>query len=119
MTTNKPTSSTVMKYSPQKARLIADALRGLSVDEAMAQLQLMNKGQTKKFYELIKTGTNNLNATPEEFKDLKISKLVCEEAQKYYRVMPRARGSAFRIRRRFSRIKLWLTNDLTVDNPKK
>jgi large subunit ribosomal protein L22 len=119
MTTNKPTASTVVKYSPKKARLIADSLRGLSVDEAMSQLQLMQKGQTKKFYDLIKNGTNNLNVTPEEYKSLKISKLICEEAQTYYRVMPRARGSAFRIRRRFSRIKIWLSNNETVDNPKK
>jgi len=108
MTPKLYNASTVLKYSPQKARLIINVLRGKNVAIALDDLLYMNKGQAKKVYNLIKTACNNLYLTESDYKNYLIGSIVAEEAQRYYRVVPRARGSANRIRRRFSRIKISL-----------
>jgi large subunit ribosomal protein L22 len=114
MTKNKPTASTILKYSPQKTRLLINAIRGLSVAEALDILPMINKANTKKIADLIRSAALNIKATPGDYAGTKISKIVAEEAQTYYRVMPRARGSAHRIRRRYSRVKIWLENQETL-----
>jgi large subunit ribosomal protein L22 len=113
--TQKATASTVLKYSPQKARLIVNAIRGLHVSEALDLLPMIKKAHTKKVADLIKSASLNIKATPAEYASLKIARIVVEEAQRYYRVMPRARGSAHRIRRRYSRVKIWLEKDENLD----
>lgn len=108
MTTKLYNASTVLKYSPQKARLIINVLRGRLVTTALEELMYMDKGQSKKVYNLIKAACNNLKIVESDYSNYIISSIVAEEAQRYYRVVPRARGSANRIRRRFSRIKISL-----------
>jgi large subunit ribosomal protein L22 len=108
MTNKLYSASTVLKYSPQKARLIINVLRGKLVSNALNDLLYMNKGQSKKVFNLIKAACNNLTITESDYDNYVIESIVAEEAQRYYRVVPRARGSANRIRRRFSRIKILL-----------
>lgn len=111
-------SSTTLKYSPQKARLIINVLRGKLVSIALNDLLYMNKGQSKKIYNLIKNACNNLAIVESDYENYVIESIVAEEAQRYYRVVPRARGSANRIRRRFSRIKL-LIKSINLDKKAK
>lgn len=102
------TASTVLKYSPRKARLIINVIRRKTLSDALDILISLNKGQTKKIQDLLKSAYTNLSLTSSDFDSYIISRIVAEEAQRYYRVMPRARGSAAKIRRRFSRIKVLL-----------
>lgn len=99
-------ASTVLKYSPQKARLIINAIRGKKITQALQILMFMNKSQAKKISDLVKSSYINLNLSDDDLKNYTIAQIVAEEAQKYYRVTPRARGSAHRIRRRYSRVKI-------------
>ena len=108
MTNKLYSASTVLKYSPQKARLLIIVLRGKLVATALDDLLYINKGQTKKVFNLIKAACNNLALVEADYENYVIESIVAEEAQRYYRVVPRARGSANRIRRRFSRIKISL-----------
>jgi len=109
MTNKKFTATTVINYSPRKSRLITNSLKRLPLNKALNQLILMKKGKTKKFYNLLKSAANNLELSEEEFSKYYIKTFIAEEAQKYYRIVPRARGSAFRIRRRYSRLKVQLS----------
>jgi len=102
------TASTILNYSARKTRLVIDQIRGQVLDQAMLILQGSNKGKTKKIYNLLKSAAANLKLTQAEFTTYKVSSIVAEEAQKLYRVVPRARGSSSRIRRRYSRIKVLL-----------
>jgi large subunit ribosomal protein L22 len=99
-------ASRLLKYTPRKSRLIINALRGLTVQAALNQLIVMKKGAAKDVYKLIKNATNNLGIQEVDFALFVIKEIVAEEAMRLYRVMPRARGSASKIRRRYSRIKL-------------
>lgn len=104
----KYNASTVLNYSPRKTRLVLNVIRGSVLSHAMDTLKGMNKGKTKKIFNLLKSAASNLNLTESDYSSYKIESIIAEEAQKLYRVVPRARGSAFRIRRRYSRIKVTL-----------
>lgn len=102
------TASTVLNYSPRKTRLIINEIRGLSLDKALDYLTRINKKGSKKISDLLKSAANNLSLTEGDYPNYKVKTIVAEEAQRLYRIVPRARGSAFRIRRRYSRIKVTL-----------
>lgn len=104
-----PTASTVLNKSPQKVRLMINSIRGKRLDESLYILKAMNKGKTKKVHDLLLMAANNSEVPAADYSLYIVSEIVAEEAQTLYRVEPRARGSAFRIRRRQSRIKVKLS----------
>ncbi len=107
--TSKPHASTELNYSPRKARLVINLLRGQRLDKAMELLKHLKKGKTKKFYDLLKSAAANLGLAESEYGNFVVQNIVAEEGQRLYRAVPRARGSTFRIRRRYSRIKVDLS----------
>jgi ribosomal protein L22 len=106
----KPTASTIINYSPRKSRLVINAIRGQNLNTAMNNLKGMNKGKTKKFFDLLLSAANNMKLTAEEYGQYFVNEIVAEEAQRLYRQVPRARGGSARIRRRYARIKVSLTS---------
>jgi large subunit ribosomal protein L22 len=102
----KVTASTILNKSPQKVRLMINPLRKMKLHQAMEVVRAMEKGKTKKLFDLLSNAANNLQLTSPEFSNYVIEEIWAEEAQTLYRSMPRARGSAFRIRKRYSRIKI-------------
>ena len=105
---NKLTASTVINHSPQKTRLIINVIRKKNLQDALDILIHSNKPKAIKVHNLLISAANNLKVGKESYTNLIVSTIVAEEAQKYFRVVPRARGSAARIRRRYSRVKVWL-----------
>ena len=99
-------ASTIVNKSPRKVRLIIDNLRGLDLGNAMQVLKTINKEKTKHIFNLLKSVASNMGISDPELSQYIVKSIVAEEAQRLYRVVPRARGSAFRIRRRYSRIKV-------------
>jgi large subunit ribosomal protein L22 len=108
-------SSTILNYSPRKTRLIINPIRGQNLKSAMTSLMFANKPKAKKIYNLLKSAYTGLGLTESDLADYNISTIVAEEAQTYYRMIPRARGSSAKIRRRYSRIKVSL-NKAELDN---
>lgn len=99
-------ASTLLKYSPRKSRLVINPLRGLTVRAAIDQLLVMNKGGAKGVYKLLKNATNNLGIQEQDYSLFVVKDIVAEEAQTLYRMMPKARGSSAKIRRRYSRVRV-------------
>jgi ribosomal protein L22 len=81
-------------------------IRGMKLSDALLSVQTMQKGETKKLYDLLRSAATNAKLTEADYALYKVGEIVAEEAQRLYRVVPRARGSAFRIRRRYSRVKV-------------
>jgi large subunit ribosomal protein L22 len=102
-------ASTVLNYSPRKARLVINPIRGSKVSDAMLQLMHNSRPKSKKIYHLLKTATNNMKLTEAEFDSYVVSTIVAEEAQRLYRSIPRSRGTAHKIARRYARVKVVLT----------
>lgn len=102
------TASTILNYSPRKSRLIINTIRNKRLDLAMVLLQNNQRPKSKKIFHLLKSAASNLKLTEKDYSNYKIAFIVAEEAYKLYRVIPRAKGSANRICRRYSRIKVLL-----------
>ncbi len=109
MTKSEYNASLLLAYSPRKARLIINAIRGMKLDKALDALTVINKGKSHEVSKLLMNAANNMKVPESDFTLYKVDKITAEEAQKLYRMVPRARGSAFRIRRRYSRVKVMLT----------
>ena len=93
------------RTSPQKARLVADQIRGLPVAKALEILTFSKKGAA----ELIKKVLNASIANAEhneglDIDTLKVAKVFVDEGPTMKRIMPRAKGRADRINKRTSHI---------------
>ena len=94
-----------VRLSPQKARLVADLVRGKKVDEAINTLKFSNQraaGIIQKVLEsAIANAENNNGADVDE---LKVREIFVDEGPVMKRIQPRAKGRADRIIKRTSHI---------------
>ncbi len=95
------------RISPQKARLVADQVRGKNVAQALEILTFSNK----KAAELIKKVLDSAIANAEhnegaDIDDLSVAKIFVDEGPVMKRIMPRAKGRADRILKRSSHISI-------------
>ena len=89
------------RLSAQKARLVADQIRGKGVEEALELLAYSNK----KGAAVIKKVLNSAIANAEhnegaDVDELKVSTICVDEGMTMKRIMPRAKGRADRILKR-------------------
>ena len=93
------------RSSAQKARLVADQIRGLSVDKALNVLTY----SPKKAAELVKKVLLSASANAEhnegaDIDTLKVKTVFVDEGPSMKRIKPRAKGRADRIVKRTSHI---------------
>ena len=108
MPTKNYTASLLISHSPRKTRLIINPIRTKKLGDALLILKAMNKPKAKLITKLLSSAASNLHRTEAEFNAYKLSTITAEETGIMYRVTPRARGSATKIRRRQSRVKVLL-----------
>lgn len=89
------------RLSAQKARLVADQIRGKAVEEALSVLTY----SSKKGAAIIKKVLNSAIANAEhnegaDVDELKVSTIMVDEGMTMKRIMPRAKGRADRILKR-------------------
>jgi large subunit ribosomal protein L22 len=93
------------RISPQKARLVADMIRGLPVDKALSILSFSNKKAAAVFKKLVESAIANAEHNDgADIDALKLSTVLVDEAPTFKRVSPRARGRANRIVKRNSHL---------------
>jgi len=98
-----------LRIAPRKVRLVADLLRGKSVEEAQNILNFTQKRVALPILKLLKQGISNAkNNFQMEEKNLYISKILVDEGPKLKRVFPRARGHADEIQKKTSHITIIL-----------
>jgi len=110
------------RMSPKKIRPILSNLRGMSASEAISVLNFLNKKAANPISTLIASAVSNAkNNNNLEEKDLYISEIFADEGKKLKRYRPRARGSAFMVRKRSSQITVILENKVieTIPDTKK
>ena len=98
------------RTTPQKARLVADMIRGKNVNDAMNVLTFTRKRVAEKFQKLLKSAIANAEENHKilDVDDLYIKTLKVDEGATWKRSLPRARGVATAIRKRTSHITLIL-----------
>lgn len=102
-----------LRISPQKARLVADTVRGRDYLEAVDSLRFMPKKGARlimKVLDSARANAEDIEDTIDEG-DLYIKKIYVDEGPIMYRFRPRARGRATRIRKRLAHITVVLSNE--------
>jgi large subunit ribosomal protein L22 len=93
------------RISPQKARLVADQIRGLPTGRALELLKFSNKKAAgliyKVLYSAVSNAENNLGADAD---DLRVSRVFVDEGPRLKRMHARAKGRGTRITKRTSHI---------------
>jgi large subunit ribosomal protein L22 len=93
------------QISPQKVRLVADQIRGLSVADAIDILTYSPKkaaGLVKKVLESAMANAEHNEGA--DIDELTVAKIFIDEGPTMKRIMPRAKGRADRILKRSSHI---------------
>ena len=98
--------------SPRKMRLVADQVRGESINQALAILKFSPKEASRKLEKLLLSAISNWQAKNEE-KDLEKSDLFVKEikvdsGKMLKRLRPAPQGRAHRIRKRSNHVTLVL-----------
>ena len=99
-----------VRVAPRKARLIADQVRGMPVDEARTLLAFSSRGAARDVARLIESAAANAEANHELIADdLQIAEICVDEGPTLKRWRARARGRATRIEKRTSHLMVALT----------
>lgn len=100
------------RISPQKARLVADQVRGAPVEKALQLLMFSNKKAADIIKKVVESAV--ANAEHNEGADidiLKVSAISVDEGPTLKRIKPRAKGRADRILKRTSHINVTVAED--------
>ncbi|MEK7613589.1 MAG: 50S ribosomal protein L22 [Patescibacteria group bacterium] len=96
------------RQSPRKVRLVTDLVKGKTLSEAMTLLKFNIKRASDPILKLLASAAANAQKQGENPSDLVVSNITVNEAPTMFRMMPRARGSAYRIRKRSSHVTVTL-----------
>jgi ribosomal protein L22 len=99
-----------VRVSPRKARLVADQVRGMPVDEARTLLAFSSRGAARDVARLLESAAANAEANHELVaEDLRIVDIRVDEGPTLKRWRARARGRATRIDKKTSHLSVALT----------
>ena len=103
-------SARYVRSAPRKARLVADQVRGLHIEQARALLQFSPRSAGRDILRLIDSAAANAENNHELVADeMKITEITVDEGPTLRRYRPRALGRATRINKRTSHIAVALT----------
>jgi large subunit ribosomal protein L22 len=106
--------------SPRKMRLVADLVRGRSVGDALAVLQITNKYAAQPLEKLIRSAIDVFNQKFEEERssaqDLVISEIFVDGGRQLKRLRPAPQGRAYRVRKRSHHVTVYLAYPPTFDS---
>ncbi len=101
-----------LRISPKKTRLVCDAIRGLSVEQADARLIAMKKKASFPLHKLLHSAVANALHNFSAKKDtLKVEAIFADEGPTIKRYRPRARGVAAPIRKRMSHVTIVVSGE--------
>ena len=106
--------------SPRKMRLVADLIRGVKVEQALAILRFNPKEASRKLEKLLLSALANWQAKNEdanlEDADLVVAEIRVDSGAMLKRLRPAPQGRAHRIRKRSNHVTLVLGSKNITDN---
>ena len=99
-----------VRVPAQKARLVADLIRGRDVSSALVQVQLTKRQAARVMEKVLRSAMANAtqNHGVHDVDRLVVSQAYVDEGPTAKRIQPRAMGRAYRIRKRTSHITIVL-----------
>ena len=99
-----------VRVAPRKARLVADQVRGLPLEDALPLLRFSTRSAAKDIRKLLESAAANAEANHDLVADdLRIEDIHVDEGPTLRRYRPRALGRATRVNKRTSHIAVALT----------
>jgi ribosomal protein L22 len=99
-----------VRVAPRKARLVADQVRGLHIEKALALLQFSPRGAAQDIQKLIESAAANAENNHDLVGDeMRVASITVDEGPTLRRFRPRALGRATPINKRTSHIAVALT----------
>lgn len=99
------------RLSPQKANIVAEAVRGKSIEEAINILEFMSNKPSITIKKVLRSAIANAgNKEGMETDSLYVSKLLIGEGPVWKRIMPRAMGRASSILKKTSHVFITLSD---------
>ncbi|RLV56494.1 50S ribosomal protein L22 [Aeromicrobium phragmitis] len=94
-----------VRVTPQKARRVANLVRGANVEDALATLRFAPQAVAENFYKLVESAVANAETTEGlDRSDLVVTTVTVDEGPTMKRWRPRAKGAANRILKRTSHL---------------
>ena len=101
-----------LRISPQKARLVADQVRGLPVERALQTLNFSNKKAADLVRKVLESAIANAEHNEgADIDDLRVARILVDEGPVLKRIRPRAKGRANRILKRTSHISVTVSDN--------
>ena len=101
---------------PRKIRQYADLIRGRNADEALQLLRFYHNRGAKLLEAVVKSAIGNADDREcPNLDDLVVTEARVDGAPMFKRIQPRARGTAFQIKRRLSHIIVTLSDPNAVE----
>lgn len=104
-----------LKIAPRKVRLLADVLKGMPAVAALAQLQVTNLRPAGPLAKLIRSAVANAKGLKLDINKLFIKSITVNQGIMMKRYLPRARGSASELQKKFCHVAVILEES---QNPK-
>jgi ribosomal protein L22 len=99
-----------VRVAPRKARLVADQVRGLHIEQALALLQFSPRGAAQDIQKLLESAAANAENNHDLVGDeMRVASITVDEGPTLRRYRPRALGRATPINKRTSHIAVALT----------
>jgi large subunit ribosomal protein L22 len=93
-----------LRHSPRKVRLVADLVKGKSVNQALVELDFLAKRASTPIKSLILSAVANAKQTGAEEENLFIKEIRVDKGLVLKRIRPAAMGSAHRMNKRMSKV---------------
>ncbi|MCH9826531.1 MAG: 50S ribosomal protein L22 [Pseudomonadota bacterium] len=101
-----------VRLSPQKARLVADQVRGQKVEQALNLLKFSNKRAADIIRKVLESAIANAeNNDGADVDELKVKEIFVDQGPVMKRIQPRAKGRADRILKRTSHITIRVADE--------
>lgn len=109
-----------IRMAPRKVRLVADMVKGLTVNEAEAQLMYERRRAARPLLKLLRSAAANAKVTKRAANAdaLIIESVTVDQGPMLKRFLPRARGMASPIQKKMSHVTLVLTDEKSAPESK-
>src|SRR5271167_1775103 len=97
-----------LRIAPRKTRSVADLVKGLSVNDAEAQLMVQSRRPAKALLKLLRSAVSNAKNKNLNVDHLFVESFRVDGGPMLKRMLPRARGSASPIQKKMSNVTLTL-----------
>ena len=104
-----------LRVTPRKVRLVSGVLRGRSVNDALAQLQMMSWRSAPALTKLLKSAASNAKNKNMSVDRLFIESITVDQGPMLKRFLPRAMGRATPIHKKMSHVKIVLGERETAE----